>query len=222
MSSVTRPTMPYHRMPNLARDDLRRLAFCVAHMTRPQDLVQDDRAERSKREIVELEVTELDVGAARGEDQRHGSHRQVGSLGEIDPAVHPDLGADHSDEAEEIELDPADHAARNAVDQRAELGDEAEEDGRNGRDDKNPDREDACHAHDADVLGVRGFASAAEECADNGSDAVAHERPAEISGQVALHDPADREDVARVLRDEDQGDEPEEAELTDGIAEAWK
>ena len=188
-------------------------------MSRPQDLVEHDRTQRAKPKVVDLERSDLQVGAAGCQDQRDGSHSEVGALREVDPAVDPDLGADHRDEAEQVELDPAQDAERDAQDQGAELGDETEQDRRDRGHYEDPDAEDPGDAHDADVLGVRGFACAPEERADRGAQAVAHKRAAQVTGEVALHDPSDRVDVAGVLGDQDDGDEPEEAHRAAEVAE---
>src|SRR5205807_907746 len=92
-------------------------------------------------------------------------------------------------------------------------------DGNNRGSSEKPDAEDACNAHDADVLGISCLARAAENAADQRAQTVAHESAAQVAGEVALHDPADRINVTRVLRDEDDGDEPEQADFAAELAE---
>src|SRR5256885_5602139 len=46
---------PYTTLFRSGGDDLRRLTFLIALVTGPQQLVQDDRAERAQTEVVECE-----------------------------------------------------------------------------------------------------------------------------------------------------------------------
>src|SRR5207245_30159 len=84
------------------------------------------------------------------------------------------------------------------------------------------DRAQGPDAQDADGLHVGRLAAAAEQGADGGGETVAHEGAAEVARQVALHDAADREDMAGVLGHQHDRDEPEEAERADGVAEVWE
>src|SRR5690348_2764634 len=170
-SWVTRPrTWPPLGVP-LAR-------LPIGGVAGSQDLVQNDRPQRAQRKVVELEVAELHIRAAGGKDERDRSDGKVGALAKVDFGVDPYFGADHRDQAEQVQLDSADDAARDAVHERAELRDEAEKDRGDRRDDEDPDGEHAGDAHDADVLGVGGLAGAAEQAADDRPEAVAHERTA--------------------------------------------
>src|SRR5438445_3058790 len=203
-------------------DHLRRLCLRVADVARPQDLVDDDRAQGPDSQVVDFERADLEVGSTGGKDERDRGDREVGPLGEVDPGIDPDLGADHCDQAEQVKLDPPQAADREAEDQRSELRNEPEQDRGDGGHDEHPDRKDSRDAHDADVLRVGRLAGAAEQGADGGGETVAHEGAAEVARQVALHDAADREDMAGVLGHQHDRDEPEEAERADGVAEVWE
>src|SRR5881296_2282301 len=210
-------------------DDLWRLALRVANVPGTEQLVQDDGAQGAEAEVVERQrqTAEVDRNGLRGgdagrDDQGDRRHGQVGPLGEVHLGVDPDLAADDRDQAEEVHLDAALHADRDAANESAEDRDEAEKDREDRRDDENHDREDAGYAHDADVLRVGRLTGAAQEAADRRPQAVANERATEHGAQVALHDSADRVHMARVLGDEDHRDEEEQAQLGAELAEIGK
>src|ERR1700736_6709153 len=166
------------------RDDLRWFRLRVAHMARPQNLIQDDGAQGPKPQVVDLKGSDLQICPTGGQDQRDCGHGEVRTLREIDPRVDPDLRADDRDQPKQVELDPAKNADRDAQHEGTELRDEAQQDGCDCGDDEYPDREDPGNAHDADVLGVRGLPGATEYGADDRGQTVAHERTAQVAGQV--------------------------------------
>src|SRR5712692_4591106 len=205
---------------------LRRLLLLVALVARPEQLIKDDCAQRAQSQVVERERQAAEVDRdglsgrdPRGDDERYRRHREVGALGEVDFGVDPNLATDDGDQTEEIHLDAALHADRDAAHQSPKDRDEPQQDREDRRYDEDHDREDTRDAHDADVLGIGGFSRAAEQSADGGGDAITHESAAEHVAEVALHDPADRVDVACVLGHQDHRDEEEQAESGPELAE---
>ncbi len=90
------------------------------------------------------------------DDDPGGQRHEVDRVGEVDPVLLPDLGAEQTDHPVEDDGDAAEDGARGGVDDGAELGHQAQQDrhdrghvvGRRGV--------DAGGRHDADVLGVGG------------------------------------------------------------------
>ena len=90
------------------------------------------RGRRASATTATIEPSAIPVeGEVVGEGQRHvadadddarGQRNQVDRVGEVDPVLLPDLGAEQADHPVEDDGDPAEDPARDDVDQRAELG----------------------------------------------------------------------------------------------------
>src|SRR5579864_5566727 len=110
----------------------------IGFVAGPEYLVQHDRPQRAQRKVVQLEVAELHISATCRKDEWDRCHGKVGALAEVDLRIDPDLRADHSYQSEQIQLDTTDDAGRNAVNEGAELRDEAEKDRGHRGDDEDP------------------------------------------------------------------------------------
>ena len=179
----------------------------------------DDHHDRAERDAAQREVVgDLQRHAADAGDEAGGEADQVDRVAEVDPVLHPDLGADQADHAVEHDRDPAEHAARGGAHDRAELRAQAEQDRDHGRDVVGRRRVDPGGTHDADVLGVRRGRRAAERAGQRGGGAVGGDRAAHVGVEVVAGHLGDRLDVPGVLRD--QGDHAGEHEQDEGQGEA--
>ena len=144
-----------------------------------------------------------------------GQADQVDRVAEVDAVLDPDLGAHQADHAVEHDGDPAEHAARGGVDDRAELRAQAEQDRHQRGDVVGRRGVDPGGAHDADVLGVRRGRRAAERAGERGGEAVGADGPAHVGVEVVAGHLGDRLDVSGVLgdqRDHTGQDEQDERE----------
>src|SRR2546429_255174 len=106
------------------------------------DVCSSDLPDAAQREVAELERE-----VARAQDQGDGRHDQVLVLREVHAVVHPDLGAGHGDQAEHHDGHAAHHGQRDRLDQRAELGREAQQHGQDGGHEEHGRRVDARGGH---------------------------------------------------------------------------
>ena len=136
----------------------------------------------------------------RARDQADRRREQVDRVLEVDLVLHPDPPAEHGDQAIQDDRRATEHADRDADDERTELRDHAQRDGREARDDVGSGRVDLGRRHDADVLGVGRGTRTAAETGGHGGEAVTHEATAEGPVQVAAGHRPDGLDVAGVLR----------------------
>ncbi|MDG5974180.1 outer membrane receptor protein [Hydrogenophaga taeniospiralis CCUG 15921] len=167
--------------------------------------VEPDRAEGGGADAAEREFAEAQRVVAGAEHQGDGGHEQVLVVREVDLVVDPDLGAGHGNQAKHHDGHAAHHGQRNGLDQRAELGTEAEQDRHAAGHEKDGGGVDLGRGHDADVFGVGGHAGAARAAGHDGGHAVAHEGAAHVAVQVLAGHRRHGLDVAQVLRHQDDG-----------------
>src|SRR5690606_25467084 len=128
----------------------------------------DEGAQGDPADLEAVGEGEGDVADAG--DQSGGDRHQHQRVGEVDPVLHPDLRAEQADHAVQDDGDAADHPLGDGVDQRTELGAQADEDRHARGHVVGGGGVDAGDGHDADVLGVGG----AERSADGGATYRGH------------------------------------------------
>ena len=184
------------------------------HLCRVQQQVQQDRGDRPGRDAgVEDEgepLGELVVDRRRDGRQQRDAHRD--GHDEDVAVVEPHLGegadAGGGDHSEQGDPRPAEHRARDALDDGRDLRDEPQDDEDAAGRRRHVARPHSGERHETDVLRERGVREGVEDAAEHGAEPVGAETVGELAtGHGLLHDLADGDHVAGRLGHDDEADD---------------
>lgn len=158
----------------------------------------DDRYDGRQAHALQLHRPKDDGCTGEAGDHRDCGQDQISGLRIVHMLFdqHADTGS--CNEAEEEDADAAHDRSRDAVDERGDLSDEGEEDGKAGSTADDPGAVDARHRHDAHVFTIRGIRRRADEAGDHIRQAVCKERAVKsrVFDEVASDDIARDEEMA--------------------------